>query len=391
MPDSPTLSVEQQPGPYAVGDGVTFRVRDGEGLPYRVTWDGVELIEEGIIRGDEITVVAKSCGFLRLTVGGAGSPTVEAAAAIAPESIVPTLAVPNDFGDFWPRQLDRLPETTPNPRIEPYEEHDTDRIMKLSVESGDPEIGSVHGWLHLPKGEGPFPAVVRYHGAGVYSVPTENSREWAQRGWMCLSMNAHPIPNDRPASFYDDLRGAELANYRIHGRDSRETLYFVPMFLRAALAARAMTLLPEWDGVHLISEGHSQGGGQAFAAAALADRMSALIVSCPTHCDHAGPLNGRPAGWPQIVEWQNGAPDTAQLEATRYIDGVNFATRIAVPALAGVCYLDAACPPTGIYAALNGLTGPVEVHHEPSIAHIYTEGFHEATFRWAASYLAGEH
>jgi cephalosporin-C deacetylase len=367
---------------YVVGDTVSFHVSNGEGLPYRITWDGKKLIDEGTVSNGKVSIRIDEPGIVRCTVGGGEGPVVEAAVAVSPEQIAPGLPEPDDFMEFWQRQLKRL-ENRSKPVIEPYKDHGTDLIYKLQVDSGDPDVGTGYAWLHVPPGDGPFPVVVRAHGAGVYSVPEENSREWAQYGCMCLSLNAHPIPNDMPSEYYDDLREGALATYRFDGREDRESLYFVQMFLRNIMFIRAVADLEKWDGETLISEGHSQGGGQAIAAAALGENVTGMILSCPTHCDHAAPLNGRPAGWPQIVEWTDDVPDPAQLEATRYIDGVNFARHVDVPTLIGVCYLDTLCTPTGVFAAHNLVTGPRTVHLEPTIAHIYTEGMHDATFRWA--------
>jgi len=70
-------------------------------------------------------------------------------------------------------------------------------------------------------------------------------------------------------------------------------------------------------------------------------------------------LANRTAGWPKIIPVVNGKPDAAVVEASRYIDAVNFATRVkAKEAIVTTGFIDEVCPPTSVYAAFNAL--PVE-------------------------------
>jgi cephalosporin-C deacetylase len=94
---------------------------------------------------------------------------------------------------------------------------------------------------------------------------------------------------------------------------------------------------------------------------------------------------GRVAGWPKIVEVRNGVPDAKQVEAARYIDGVNFASRIKCPTLFSACFLDDSCPPTGLYAAYNSLAGPKEINNEVTTGHIHTETFKQMSYRWLSN------
>ena len=395
----PTVRPERHEPNYSLGEKIRFLVENGDSLRYTVTWDGKSTIDAGVVRDGVVHVAVDEPGYVRIVLretDAPGEPLAEAAVAVAPELLTPTLPMPDDFIDFWTGQLTRLPETA-DPQIFLHEEHETDLVYGVSADTGDPDLGTVYAWLHVPREQPvPVPGAIRYHGAGVYGVPTQYTREWAQSGRICLSVNPHPIPNTWPQERYDELLKGKLANYTRHGRESRETSIFLPMFLRAAFVPRIMAALPEpiarWDRSHLVVEGHSQGGGQTFAAAALVPEVSGAAFSCPTHCDHAAPLHGRPAGWPQIVDWREDGPVPEHLEAARYFDGVNFATWTAmqgrsIPSLFGICYLDPACPPTGIHTAANVIGGEVTKHLDFVTAHIYTERFRDATFRWLDKYF----
>jgi len=387
----PEIEVERADGIYRTGEDVEFRIRPTQGKAprgwiYRLSWDG-----EGLVRGGEVGSLPSVIsyrpgqpGFLRISIHDSskpGEPLSQAAVAVSPLEVPPSMPVPEDFAEFWQGQISEyLPEEVEG-KTRRHSDTDQGRIFEATISL--PRVGDVHGWLLKPHGRGPFPCVCRYHGAGVYPVPPENGLDLTSLGFMVLSINPHSIPNDHPLSYYEELQRGALADYRTRGREDRERLYFREMFLRAAGAVAFMRGQTDWDGDHLIIEGHSQGGGQALAAAALAGgEIDGLVVSCSTHCDHTGPVIGRVAGWPKIVEVRDGVPDAMQVEAARYIDGVNFASMIECPALFSVGFLDDTCPPTGIYAAYNSLEGPRKINNEVETEHVHTERFKEATYRW---------
>jgi len=393
-----TIATDRAAACYDLGDTVVFRIEAvgdvhtlPESLAYSLTWDGAALIDRGTIRaGDlpwEVVIRPDEPGFVRLCVelSPTGSKT-QAAAAVAPERIGPSMPVPDDFDEFWTGQLAVQRSAPVEATMTPHSDHPDGTVSSVVIRM--PDEHDIYGWLLRPHGPGPFPGLVRYHGAGVYPVQPTNGLDWTARGVMVLSINPHSIPNDRPKEFYDDLRSGALADYRTRGRTSRETLYFREMFLRAARAVDFIAGHEDWDGRHLIVEGHSQGGGQALAAAALNENVSALVASCSTHCDLTGPVIGRAAGWPKIVEVRDGVPDPVQVAAARYIDGVNFASRVRCPAMFSLGFLDDLCPPTGIYAAYNTLRGPKEIRHDVSIGHVYTGACGAAIYEWVMRHIS---
>lgn len=407
-PSQPLFVTTDRPeAVYRRGEPITFRVERNaatdslpELVPYTVTWDGGPLIERGTVPLADlpasVAVTVQEPGFVRLRIDLDGetppSQRPQAAAAVEPESIGPSLPVPDDFDAFWQDELRAQNALPVDAEVSLHAEQGTGTIYSVRVTM--PAGGDIYGWLLVPRTsarpDGRFAVVVRYHGAGVYRLAPENGLDWTERGVMVFSVNPHPIPNDWPQERYVELRTGALADYRTRGRNDRRTIYFREMFGRAARAVDFVASRPEWDGEHLIVEGHSQGGGQALAAAALNRKVTAIAVSCPTHCDHTGPAIGRVAGWPKIVEVRDGVPDSAQVQAARYYDGVNFASRIGVPAFFSFAFLDDLCCPTGVYAAYNALGGPKSIRYDPNIGHIHTDAAREATYRWVEEYLRGE-
>jgi len=102
-----------------------------------------------------------------------------------------------------------------------------------------------------------------------------------------MDINAHGIPNGKPAEYYQQLAQGRLKNYPLAGRESRDTSYFRGMFLRLVRAIDYLTSRPEWDGQTVMVIGHSQGGGQALVAGGLDQRVTFIAAGVPALCDHS--------------------------------------------------------------------------------------------------------
>jgi cephalosporin-C deacetylase len=333
-----------------------------------------------------VAVTSKRPGFLRCQVSFTPpeGKTLRSVAGVgfSPLKIEPSLPVPEDFDSFWIDQKKKLRETPLEARLTPVEQSNGD-IACFDVQI--PCLGGapVSGYFGLPEnaGEKSLPAILWVHGAGVRSSSLGNAVKGATSDMLSMDINAHGIPNGKPGKFYSDLNAGRLNNYRHAGRDSRETIYFRGMFLRLVRALDFLTSRPEWDGEHLIVIGHSQGGGQALAAGGLDPRVTLIATGVPAICDHSGRAAGRVNGWPKLVpSGEDGKPEPKSLQAGRYVDAVNFASRCNAEAIMSVGFIDSVCPPSSCYAAYNCLTGPKQMINEPLMGHAAPAEIHKAFF-----------
>ena len=161
-----------------------------------------------------------------------------------------------------------------------------------------------------------------------------------------------------------------MKDYRARGRESRETVYFLGMFLRLVRAIDFLTAQPEWDGRTLVVHGSSQGGAQSIVAAGLDSRVTFFAAGVPAMCDHSGAAVGRISGWPKLVpNGADGKPEAKVLVAARYYDAMNFATRTKAAGIVTVGFIDTTCPPTSVYAAYNALKSRKEIFNDPPSTH----------------------
>lgn len=379
-----TVTTDKPDAIYRVGESVTFTLlattggapAEGLSLTCLLSKDGVQprpAQEVPVIQGKAtLTATLDEPGFLLLRAQS-GQATALAAAAFDPLDLKPSMIVPEDFDAFWQGQKNILasvpikavttPQMTKTPGVELFD-------VQVDCAGGAP----VSGYLAKPTGAKPrsLPALLTVHGAGVRSS-SAGITSWAikEGGILAMDINAHGLPNGRPQSFYDALAAGELRDYRAQGREDREQIYFRGMFLRLMRALDFLATQPEWDGKTLIVYGSSQGGYQALAAAGLDKRVTYICAGVPAGCDHTGMATQRIAGWPKLVALDaQGVPIPASLQAARYFDAVNFATRARCQGAAlTVGFIDTTCPPTSVYAAYNALPIPKQIHTDPLSGH----------------------
>jgi cephalosporin-C deacetylase-like acetyl esterase len=142
------------------------------------------------------------------------------------------------------------------------------------------------------------------------------------------------------------------------------------MYVRLLRAIEFIAAQEAWDGMHLVTIGESQGGGQALAAAGLDKRVSAVVALVPAMCDFAGPVVHRVGGWPMPIGADIESEGARKIiDAVRYCDNVNLATRSRAETLVFVGLADTTCSPTGIYATYNKLPGSKRIVVYPHKPH----------------------
>jgi cephalosporin-C deacetylase-like acetyl esterase len=281
--------------------------------------------------------------------------------------VKPSMPVPDDFWSFWEAKLRAVRESHDPATVTEVDSPDPS-VVTFDVQVPVPGTKGLSGYLAMPKHakERSLPAVLFPHSAGVRGSQLEQAVKGARLGCIAIDFNAHGLPNGKSASFYQALEKGELAHYASIGASSRDTSYFLGMYLRLIRALDYITNRPEWDGKHLIVYGSSQGGGQALVAAGLDDRISLCLANVPAMCDQTAAVARRTAGWPRMVEWSKMPPDVA-----RYFDAMNFATRIKCPVTMTVGFIDQTCSPTSVYAAYNNITSKKEIINRPTMGHAF--------------------
>jgi cephalosporin-C deacetylase-like acetyl esterase len=360
---------------YKVGERVGWTVRASLGAAYtkysyEIRENNLKVLKSGLLdvaSGEgviETTLDHPGMVYARLSFIGAPPPTgpttpqeldkMTVGAAVAPDQIRPPVARPADFDSFWAGKLAALKRVPINAKLEPAA---TDQAgVELSTVTLDSLNSQVHGYLAAPKGGGKHPAIVFYQYAGVYPLQKNTVTDRAAEGWLAFDVDSHDMAPDQATA---------PKNYARIGDDSRETSYFLDMYLRDTRALDYIQSRPDWDGKTIVIMGMSMGGQQSFAAAGLnPGRITAMIVCVPAGADFSGDLHGSRRGYPN---WP--VDDPKVVEAARYFDAVNFASAIKAESLVALGFIDTTSPPFGVFSAFNQIQGPKEAVPMPLSDH----------------------
>lgn len=130
-------------------------------------------------------------------------------------------------------------------------------------------------------------------------------------------------------------------DYASIGDTSRETSYFLNMYLRDTRALDYIETRPDWDGRTIVLLGTSMGAQQSFATAGLnPGRVTAIITNVPAGANISGDLYGARRGFPN---WT--VDDPCVVETARYFDIMNFAPAIKAESLVAFGFIDTTAPP----------------------------------------------
>jgi cephalosporin-C deacetylase len=291
-----------------------------------------------------------------------------AGAAVAPEKIPRSSPCPADFDAFWQAKLDELAKVPTQPVLTP-EPSERAGVEYWKITMDNIRGTHIEGQLARPAAGEKLPGMLIVQWAGNYPLQKSWVTGRAAEGWLVLEISAHDLPIDRPQSYYDALASGVLANYPAIGKDDREKSYFLRMFLGDYRAVEYLSQRSDWNGRTLAVSGNSQGGLQCLVAAGLNPKVTAIMPLVPAGCDNTGGLLGRRPGWPDWMAHLNGQDPEIVRNTSRYFDAVNFATRIKCPALVGLGLVDITSPPSGVFAAINQMSGPKEVIVMPDANH----------------------
>ena len=384
---------------YKQGESVVFKIKllhdqkpeENNKVHWRISKDGVPPIQTGeapVVNGAAtVTGHLDEPGFLQcqalFQTPEKKNLTAVAGAAVDPLKIQPSMPAPDDFDAFWAAQKQKLAAIPINARLTPV------TATPKGVESFDVQadcVGApVSGYFARPAGAKPrsLPIILTVQGAGVRSSNLGGTVGFAGRGMLAMDINAHGLPNGKPDQFYKDLADGDFKDYRTRGRESRDTVYFLGMFLRLIRAIdfpHGATRVG-WPHGHRLRQqpgrraGHCRGGPRS-ARHLFRRRHSGHVRP------HRRPRRGRVNGWPKFVPTgADGKPDAKVIEAVRYYDAVNFARRTKAPGIVAVGFIDPTCPPSSVYAAYNALNTPKEIINQPLSPHQVTAGANDAMRR----------
>lgn len=280
--------------------------------------------------------------------------------AFEPNRIEPTTQMPEDFMAFWKEAIEEVRKVSFEPLMTLQPELCTPHADVYHVRFQNTRKGQyIYGMLAIPKGEGPFPAVLKVPGAGVRPYVGETNF-FPQAGVITLEIGIHGIPVNMNKVLYDNLRYNALADYNTSHNDDRDRYYYKRVYLGCVRAVDWLCTLQQVDTTRLAVYGGSQGGALSIVTAALHEKITCLSANYPALCEIAGFYHGRAGGWPKIFKDKEEVAVAEKVRVSEYYDVVNFARCVRVPGFYLWGYNDQVCCPTSVYSAYNVITAQKE-------------------------------
>ncbi|MFC2076526.1 acetylxylan esterase [candidate division KSB1 bacterium] len=331
-------------------------------------------------------------GFLRCDIYWvAGADTLRAACGVGYDvrAIRPTGLLPEDFKRFWRQARSELVRIPVDARLEEVAVVDPGDVRRFKVSLAHCDGGRVYGWLHLPKGEGPFPTILSIPGSGIGR--TGRYAQFTEGGFAILAMEIHGlephkenirgvrwIEQDSVFAYLGELETGILAGYHNIGKEDPYHYYHRRSLQAAMRALDYLVTRKDVDGSRICAFGGSQGGGLSLLLASMDKRVKAVIATVPGFCDQAAFLYGRAA---ELGLFADGDRDRIK-RTLSYYDAALAAELIEVPTLIGVGFIDDTCNPTKVYAAYNNLRGPKKIDNFLHTGHGSAPGWRERSIAW---------
>ena len=282
---------------------------------------------------------------------------------------------PADFDAYWARALAELDATPPQPRLAPawFRTAHADCLDLTFAGVGGAEV---YAKLVRPKGRGPFPTVLMFHGYAGNSGQWLDKLAWVNEGWQVLAMDCRG-QGGRSHDATAAVRGPSLRGHIVRGlEDHPDRLAFRQIFLDTAQLARVALAMPETDAARLVATGGSQGGALTLACAALEPRVRRIAPVYPFLCDYrrVWEMDLAKDAYQELRDHfrlfdPRHERETELFTRLGYIDCQFLAERIQAETLLVVGLMDPICPPSTQYAAYNRIRAPKQELIYPDYGH----------------------
>jgi cephalosporin-C deacetylase len=306
-------------------------------------------------------------------------------------------AEPPDLDRWWQLRLDQARAKAREPELTRYEADIYAPVEVYDAEFSGAGGDRIRAWYLRPAGAGgQTPLVVKFVGyGGGRGLPTEHTLLPAV-GYSVFVMDTRGqggrwttgATGDHPEG---QSGGPENAQVMTRGIGRPEDYYYTRLFTDAAMAVEVASELA--GAPRVAVSGHSQGGGLALAAAALAPQAVAVChADAPFLCDIQRAITLAPeAPYTEVPEFLAHNVDLipAALDTLRYVDCALLARRITARCLLSVGLMDTICPPSTVFAAYNEITAGKDISVHPFTDHAVPAIHVERQLRHFRDFLVG--
>lgn len=301
----------------------------------------------------------------------------------------PPLTRQPDFETFWEETLAEANTQPLNPAVEPVT-YPVPEVQPFAARYSGWQGAGIAAWYLLPSGQGPFPALVFYHGYQNSKSAIYNYLPWVLQGYAVLAVDVR----GQPGSSIDNAiySTGHAKGWMTKGILDEKEYYYRGVYVDSVRALDFLASRQEVDMNRVGLTGFSQGGGLSLAVAALDSRPALTMPGMPFLCHFERPLEiSENYPYWEFADYIRHHPTRAGrvFRTLSYFDNLNLADLIQCPALLNVGLLDETCPPSTIFAVYNRLNVPKNIAVFPYHRHERPDTHWETQLQWANHYLRG--
>ncbi|MFK8101294.1 MAG: acetylxylan esterase [Saprospiraceae bacterium] len=353
------LSVARTNAQYEVGEWINFSVSAATtgSLNYRISNGHHQAkLYEGtleVVAGESYDIPFQTTepGFLQCIISQNNQETM-ATVAVSPFEIQPYETEPNDFDAFWQSVKTELAQVPMNAQLN--EMSNTTYASTYRVKLANLGNRSVYGYLSVPTGDGPFPAILSLPDFGDAAGQVQPATKIAEEG-NALSFTIS-IHNTKPTA-------TDAQAYLPNVLSNRDSIYYKFAIAAAMRSIDYIFSRSDFDGENVGVIGVGQGAGLATCVAGIDQRVKLLVSNVASMGQHNGYQYNRTSAQPNYLaetrQASNYTPakELAVQQAIQYYDVLHFAKRFEGASLSYLGYLDQNNPPATTFAIFNQLGG----------------------------------
>ncbi len=294
---------------------------------------------------------------------------------------------PADFDAYWEQALAENAAVDPKPELVPAAfaaPHAECFHLYFNGVGG----ARIHAKYVRPKGDGPFPALLEFHGYSWRSGDWSAYLGYAGAGFCLAALDCRGQGgrSEDPGG----VKGNTLRGHIIRGLgDSPEKLYYRSVFLDTVQLGRVVRALDEVDGARTGALGGSQGGALTVACAGLDPELKAAAPVFPFLSDYkrVWDMDLAKAAYEELrlfLRWYDPTHEREDAIFTTlgYIDVHHLAPRIRAKTLMAISQMDEVCPPSTQFAIYNNIPAEKEMVLYPDFGHENLPEFGDRQFQF---------
>ncbi len=295
---------------------------------------------------------------------------------------------PADFDAYWDDSLAEMRAIDPQIELIPAD-FSAPGVACFHLYFTGVHGARIHARYLRPTGQGPYPAVLMFHGYTGNCGDWQSKLPFAQSGFCVAALDCRG-----QAGLSQDVGGVQGGTMRgqiVRGLDDPDDkkLLMRDIFLDTAQLANIVMGFDEVNADQVCATGGSQGGGLTLACAALEPRIRRAAPMYPFLCDYqrVWEMDLAKDAYQELREFfrwfdPQHARELQIFTKLGYIDNQHLAPRIRAEVLMATGLMDTICPPSTQFAAYNKITAPKQMILYPDFGHEGLPDWNDEVYRF---------